>query len=354
MVKVWDDDRKVLLQTYSTLVDNVRAQQKSAKNIAVQSYEVGNLDRKGNKERAQYFLALSDWFNQRTAAVDRELNNCLKGIQSLDSSLQAWADNIPAIVKNGASAQTLYFSESGVEASFRQANEACPQAITLVHDPPRRPQLGESSYLGPFGFVASWLLRTESLPLALITGLLGFGLLGSACSTFVREQLDQRREAVAVAKAAGASATQVRRLAISVGDGRLVHDLTGVIIRGLLAAVVVFLAVEGGLAIFASGGGEPNPYVLLLTCLIAAVFSEQVWRWAEKELANTLSSRKETGDDKDEIDRGEEEGEKQVEEPEATLNVGEDDSTTDNVNEVSSKPPDFVSQPESDKEKDSI
>ena len=131
---------------------------------------------------------------------------------------------------------------------------------------PPRPALG--GYLGPFGFVASWLVRTESLPLALVVGLLGFGLLGSACSTFVREQK------------------------IGGDDEILVKNLPGVVIRGLSAAIVVFLAVEGGLAIFAGGTADPspNPYVLLLTCLIGAVFSEQVWDWAQRRLRDNFAN----------------------------------------------------------------
>ena len=104
-------------------------------------------------------MALSDWFNQRSAAPDRELNNCLKSIQSLDSSLQPWGDTIPVMFENGASAATLYISEADVSRFFRQANEGCPPAIALVPDPPRRPRLGESSYLGPLR--TEWLL---SLP----------------------------------------------------------------------------------------------------------------------------------------------------------------------------------------------
>ena len=62
-------------------------------------------------------------------------------------------------------------------------------------------------------------------------------------------------------------------------------------IRGFSAAVVVFLAVEGGLAIFAADRPEPNPYVLLLTCLVAAVFSEDVWEWAHKNLRDQLGGK---------------------------------------------------------------
>jgi hypothetical protein len=358
LVSGWTNERESVLQAYSSLLDSVKVQQKSAKNIAVRSYEVGNLDRKGNKERVQYFLALSDWFNQRSAEADQQLNNCLKYIQGLDSSLQTWADTVPGFAKNDMSDETFFIGLESAARFFRGASDGCPQAIPLDPNPPRRPQLGDSSYLGPFGFVASWLLRTESLPLALITGLLGFGLLGSACSTFVREQLDQRREAAAVARATGANTAQARRLAVPAGDGRMVHDLTGVIIRGLLAAVVVFLAVEGGLAIFASGGGEPNPYVLLLTCLIAAVFSEQVWRWAEKELADKFGSGETPDDDNAEVNTDEEEhgqeeeDEEQVEEADATISASEEGDVSENVGKASSEPPDTVSQPESHNEND--
>ena len=291
IVNDWDGNRKGLLQKYKTLLDSVKTQQKSAKNLAVQSYEVGNLDRKGNKERVQYFLALGDWFNQRSTVADQDLNNCLKSIQNVDISLQRWvADTVP--LRTGTSTELLFVTSEGTNRVIYQANAACPEAILLPQEQPRRPQLGESSYLGPFGIVASWLLRTESLPLALITGLVGFGLLGSACSTFVRERVKKQQKEEEIAGSENAAAKRQELASVSQPDGRLVHDLTGVIIRGLLAAVVVFLAVEGGLAIFASGGSEPNPYVLLLTCLIGAVFSERVWTWAEKQLTDKLGGKK--------------------------------------------------------------
>jgi hypothetical protein len=78
--------------------------------------------------------------------------------------------------------------------------------------------------------------------------MLGAGLLGSAASTFIRQQ-----------KARSPS-------------DPLVNDLAGIVIRGVSAAIVIFLAVQGGLNIFSTNTGEPNPYVLLCTCLIGAVF----------------------------------------------------------------------------------
>ena len=106
--------------------------------------------------------------------------------------------------------------------------------------------------------MARWLLKAESLDVALITGMLGFGLLGAAISTVVRK---------------GAL--------LESGDRTLISDLIGVIINGFSAAIVVFLAALGGLAIFsvseAGNAMEPNPYALFLACLTAAVFSEDVW-----------------------------------------------------------------------------
>lgn len=62
------------------------------------------------------------------------------------------------------------------------------------------------------------------------------------------------------------------------------------------AAIVVFLAVKGGLAAFAVDAGEPNAYVLFFTCLIGAVFSEDVWAWARKRFEeNFLNANRAPG-----------------------------------------------------------
>jgi hypothetical protein len=91
--------------------------------------------------------------------------------------------------------------------------------------------------------------------------MLGFGLLGSAVSSFVQE---------GKTRAAG---------------GPLVSDLPAVLIRGFSAAIVVFLAAEGGLAIISgSGTVDPNPYILMFTCFGAAVFSQTAWDRVREKL----------------------------------------------------------------------
>jgi len=146
--------------------------------------------------------------------------------------------------------------------SLRDACEA-PLVLNSVYTPP-----APGSTWGPFGLVARWLLQTKSFALTLITGMLGFGLLGSVISTFVR---------------GGAARAQTS----------LTSEVVSVLVRGLSAAVVVFLAVKGGLAAFSSGDSEPNAYVVFFTCLIGAVFSEDVWKWAHSKFLDNLNSRPE-------------------------------------------------------------
>lgn len=121
--------------------------------------------------------------------------------------------------------------------------------------------------LGIFKGIAQWLIKPFSMALVLIVGMLGFGLFGAVISTFVKEAkvIDKTSK-----------------------DGVILKDVTGVIIRGVSAAIVIFLGVKGGLAIFSSGEGEPNPYTLFFTCLVGAVYSERIWEWAKEKLSSNL------------------------------------------------------------------
>ena len=123
--------------------------------------------------------------------------------------------------------------------------------------------------LGIFKGIAQWLIKPSSMALVLIVGMLGFGLFGAVISTFVRET----------------SNTEEYNK-----DAVIIKDIPGVIIRGISAAIVIFLGVKGGLAIFSSGEGEPNPYALFFTCLVGAVYSEKIWEWAKEKLSSSLKT----------------------------------------------------------------
>ena len=126
---------------------------------------------------------------------------------------------------------------------------------------------GPSDALGFIGKAAKWLLATELRDLALITGLLAFGIFGALAASFIRQ----------TAAAPGQTLPT---------SGWIVPAL----IRGVAAAVLVFLAVVGGLSVFTQAGPEPrpNPYAVFFTCFIAAVFSEDVWLWARRQQGDRL------------------------------------------------------------------
>ena len=248
---------------------------------AVSSYERSGINRKGDREAVDHFFAMKTWFEEYMTQVESQLNQC---VQSIDSFNQDTGNRISSILRSMKDADILSaaylrgqiedeFSYLQLSYSYQQS---CRFSNSLKPVPQRAPLGG---YLGPFRFVARWLVGTESLPLTLITGLLGFGLLGSACSSFVRERVDP---------------------SITIQNGELVQDLPKVIVIGLSAAIIVFLAVMGGLAVFFTSNSQPNPYALLLGCLIASAFGENVWQWAQAQLNEKISASNRQGESSDE------------------------------------------------------
>lgn len=237
---------------HKTLMEDAKVQLEDSMEGAVLEYETTSVSRKGSLETIEHFSSLIAWYRRLINEQDAQIKYCKLRIEYIESTMSAW----------GKAALDQLKSE-GTESNIDRipvGNIDIQSACTII-DPsqteliPERPELG--SNLGPFSNVASWLLKTESLPLAQIVGMMGFGLLGSAIASLVRQNN------------------------VKLGQGKpIVEDLGIFVIRGATAAVVVFLSVKGGLAIFTSGSGEPNPYVLLFTCLVGAVFSEDVWQRA--------------------------------------------------------------------------
>jgi hypothetical protein len=251
--------------TRKSLMEYTIEQRVVGEDQAIKVYKISNLNRKGSRETAEHFLLITRWFDQRLSSLDHQISNCSVHVTATDAAWRAWSREGQRNLTSW-SGRVTQFSDERLDNEWSQAQDWCSNLYDIP-PVPDRPQLGAD--LGPFRFVASWLLRMESLPLALIVGLLGFGLLGSACSTFVRERRDRPADQLGCP---------------------LVTDLSSVVIRGLSAAIVVFLSVEGGLAVFSSSASEPNPYVLLLTCFIGSVYSETVWAWAQRKLGENFGA----------------------------------------------------------------
>lgn len=167
-----------------------------------------------------------------------------------------------------------YFLLNNSPLSFPQLNDA---ALSTVYWSPQPKEPVPGTDWGWLGQSASWLIMPNAPDLILIIGMFGFGLLGAAISSFVN-----------IAPRAPSQQP-------------LIEDLHIVIIRGFSAAIVIFLATKGGIAIINNGSNNPNPHVLFFTCLVGAVFSERIWDWAKKQLSlkTDVTAEKEKEDEND-------------------------------------------------------
>jgi len=120
---------------------------------------------------------------------------------------------------------------------------------------PTPPKPGQE--LGVLGLLSSWLLKARSFELTLIVGMFGFGLLGACLTFFITAQK-------------------------SPDGNKAEFKIGGALIKGLSAAVIIFLSVKGGLMVLAVEKTQPNAYILFFACLIGAVFSSNVWEWARE------------------------------------------------------------------------
>jgi len=281
--KELDGQMATLNELRLTQIEGFLVSQAQARDNAVNQFRIENLDRRGSHEEVEHFLRIHSWFVDQVRSQGEGFADCARRIREFRAETRKWIEASNALlvmttelVKAGGSSMALVPPAPPAlpNLAYSEAERVC--SVQQWNPIPNRPPLGES--LGVLKYGAAWLLNAGSVPLAAIIGMIGFGLLGSVISTFVRER-------VASSKSGddGVSAVAIPHV--------LVSDLAGVVLRGLSAAIVVFLAVQGGLAVFAGGQSDPNPYVLLLTCLVAAVFSEKVWARANEYLAEKLEGR---------------------------------------------------------------
>jgi hypothetical protein len=258
VIKRWlqgqENTRKELRRRFTEMRDSVFSQEELAQKKAADSFDTGTAGRMGARERSRYIRTLDQGYQNYSSFLEGQLRGCLSYLGSKDNEWQSRSSYTVQLLGDLVRSPDPYFSSmiansvfagsAGPEltCAFSQGTEfAIPAAPKAVDD------------WGVFRFFAGWLIQSDSLALASITGMLGAGLLGAAASSFIRQRGER-----------------------AVGRP-LVDDLAGIVIRGFSAAIVIFLAVQGGINIFASSTGEPNPYVLLCTCLVGAVFSEDVW-----------------------------------------------------------------------------
>ena len=266
------DREKRLLNDWQSFRQEVVLELEAMQRRALDQFSLSHIGTSASQDKADHFLRITEWYRANVRNSERQLAAFLDFVDGHYEAWSSWGtrtlDSLrwtTGQLESATEPDRVEFELTRFDARMngrRLQRELFQRSASVIPNPP-----SPGSALGPFGFVARWLLETRSFPLALITGMLGFGLLGAAVTSFVREQPDRKR-----------------------GEP-LVKDLGGVMVRGLSAAIILFLAVEGGLAVFNVGTSQPNPYVLFFSCLVGAAVSETVWEWARKRFLAGLGRR---------------------------------------------------------------
>ncbi|MBN1207425.1 MAG: hypothetical protein JXB05_21285 [Myxococcaceae bacterium] len=259
--------REELQGLWSQMLRAVITEQRRTLDSAYTLFEVDSYPMPGYRERADHFIAIRSWYENRSAHLEGQLNDCKGAIHEADQLLSAWAEEV---------VRTQH-AHSALPRDFGAASERASQQCKLSPLPGGIPtRVVSKSRLVLVFLPVSWILESESEPLALIVGMIGFGLLGSVVSSFIRSQKTALRE----------------------NQSLKFFDILGVILRGVSAAVVVFLGVQSGLSIFGGGGQQQphlSPYVVLLACLVAAVFSEDAWAIARRRFRSYVGEDRSPG-----------------------------------------------------------
>ena len=270
-----------IISRATKLVDNwnsLRSVSYSELNIlrvrGVEYFRTQSAEKLSGRETIEHYSSVLNWWLEEKQRKEAALADCvlatqstLRGAKTTLGQFQKPPDEKAttqffALTKDDQNNLALLISfDREMDSAFAKCHSAQNTPTRTI---PPRPSRSESLKL--VGRWTEWLLGTESLPLVIIVGLVGFSLLGATISRVVR-----------------------------IGDynglnGLGMADLLKVTAGGASAAMVIFLASYGGLAVLGESKTDPNPYVVFIACLIAAIFSEDVWIWARGRILGSLTA----------------------------------------------------------------
>ncbi len=259
---------------FNEIVTNTKDDLYQKSKRASVNYQAALEEKTAAKEKNKFKSALISWYlNQQTvvskltfekSALDKAIDDRINDINTIEKdSALIKANKLEQIEQAYGQSDHIY---NRAQSSMDDATNYLNDFRTKNDVMPLRPDIGEQ--FGIFETMSGWLLKTESLSLALIVGLFAFGLLGAIGSSFIRQKITANTD---------------------VPNYDYVPNLPVVLISGLSSAIVVFLAVKGAVVVFATKDANLNPYILFFTCLVAAVYSEDIWTWARKRLQDSFN-----------------------------------------------------------------
>ena len=116
----------------------------------------------------------------------------------------------------------------------------------------QRPKYQWRGNLGVFGIISNWVLNTKSNEMAILVGMLGFGVLGAGISSIIRRRSEKAKSIFQ-------------------------DNVSSTVVGGISAAFIIFLSAKGGSSVFKFEIEEINAYMLFFICLVGSVFSEAIW-----------------------------------------------------------------------------
>ncbi len=254
------------------------------KNNAIKRFRYAVDGKINPRVRVEYSLDLTNWYLSYHDSWFARMSIYKSNLTSLIDDIQraTWKDNFDSdTIYNDKDSSKFKidlslndYTKSRLESYETRVSHILSSMYTINTGRgqiPNKPQIGEK--FGIFKSISGWLLKTESLSLAIIVGLFGFGLLGSIGSSYIRRRIKDVRDE-------------------DEDEALILSDLKGILINGISAAIVIFLSAKGAIVIFSTGGNDLNPYVLFFGCFMASIFSEDVWLRARKKFRDSLDGAK--------------------------------------------------------------
>ena len=211
------------------------------------------------REREQWASDLLRWYRSSLTQISWDFSDLHRSLKFQLRDIERWLRYVEETLTTSNRRQLHFPSapSSIRDHEFQTAN---------VYDNQIPPTPREDTGLGAFAFFAQWLVSSRSLSLALISGMIGFGLFGSVMGRAFLPAHDEQ--------------------------GKPLDSWSGdVLLVGFSAAVIIFLASQGGMAVIASGNTELNPHVLFLACFVGAAFGDRVWNRAKVQLLEKLNEQ---------------------------------------------------------------
>lgn len=267
---LWDQEAQRLHQSAASFPGEAR----EFAQTTLSFFQVSNEGHIGEIATQRHVTVLANSFNLWIADYHALLDACAATLRDGLGRARAFYETVLPVGKSMTAQANVTPEQSN--QTYQQLNQALQsfyfQRCTDLK-PVAREYLtmrsGPVETLGPFGAAAAWLLRTESPELALIIGLLGFGFFGALAASFIREFAGTPRNELPA-----------------------IGFILPALIRGVGAAILVFLLAKGGTAILTTGDASPNAYAIFFACFVAAVFSEDVWSWARSRQRRQFAEEK--------------------------------------------------------------